>query len=250
MNGNAKGTLLVTGGSRGIGAAIALEAGRSGYAVCVNYLNELGAAETIVEQIKVGGGHAIAFNADVSDETAVAEMFDTAATSLGPIRALVNNAGVSGARGRFLEIEVRELRRILDTNLWGAMLCAREAVRHMKASPDAAGGAIVNLSSQVVRNSGANLAAYTASKAGLEGLAQALSKELARDGIRINTVSPGIIETDQNPVGDDATRSKMEQTIPLGRIGSVYDVANTVLWLLSNKASYITGTVITVAGGR
>ncbi|MDB5410640.1 MAG: glucose-dehydrogenase [Rhodospirillales bacterium] len=204
----------------------------------------------IVEAIERGGGRAMAQQADVSQESEVLKLFAAIDRQLGSVTALVNNAGIPGVRRPIGEIDASDLHRVLDVNLVGTFLCTKGAVQRMATSRGGGGGAIVNLSSTVTRTGGYRLSPYVAAKAGIEGLTKALSRELAPDGIRINALSPGIITTDQQPLGDAEWSARAVANIPLGRLGTPEEIANAALWLLSDEASYITGTVLEAAGGR
>ncbi|MDB6082221.1 MAG: glucose-dehydrogenase [Gammaproteobacteria bacterium] len=241
---------LVTGGARGIGAAVARAAGRRGYAVCVNFLSGAQQAMAVVEEIERNGGTAMSYQADISRESEVAELFAAIDRQLGPLSRLVNNAGIPGLRQPIEDIDASQFHRILDVNLVGTFLCTKEAVRRMAKSRGGAGGAIVNLSSTVTRTGGYRLSPYVAAKAGIEGLTKALSRELAPDNIRINALSPGIIATEQQPLQDAEWSARTAASIPLGRLGTPREIANAVLWLLSDESSYITGSVLEAAGGR
>lgn len=241
---------LVTGGARGIGAATARRAGAAGYAVCINYRTARAEAEALAAALIRDGGTAIAVCADVGREDEVAALFATVDRELGPLTALVNNAGDPGDRRPVIAVDPDMLRRVLDTNLVGTFLCTQQAVRRMARSGGGSGGAIVNLSSIVTRSGGSQLAAYAAAKAGVEGLTRALSRELAAEGIRVNAVSPGVIATDQQPLADTAWLERSRATIPAGRLGLPSEVAEVILWLLSDQASYVTGAIVAVAGGR
>jgi len=245
-----KGVCVVTGAARGIGAATALAAGRKGYAVCVNYVKAQAEANAVRQAIEQMGVRAIASCADVSREQEVKALFSAVDEALGPVTALVNNAGAAGTRARLVDIEADHFRGILDINLLGTFLSTKEAVRRMAKSSGGGGGAIVNLSSTAVRTGGMRIAPYVAAKAGIEGLTRALGVELAEEGIRINAVSPGIIATEQQPLADEAWRRRVIATIPLARLGTADEVAQAILWLLSDEAAYVTGTVLDIAGGR
>lgn len=245
-----KGVCIVTGAARGIGAATAIAAGRNGYAVCVNYVQAQAKAESVKLAIERAGGTAITVRADVCRENEIAALFATVDRVLGPVTALVNNAGMVGPRRAFAEVETDHFREVFDVNLLGTFLNTREAVRRMARSRGGQGGSIVNVSSMAVRSGGMRIACYVAAKAGIEGLTRALGAELAEEGIRVNAVSPGIIATDQQPLDDQAWRQRAVSTIPLGRFGMPEEIAQAILWLLSNEASYVTGTVLQVTGGR
>lgn len=236
---------IVSGGGRGIGAAIARLAGQRGYAVCVNYLKDDAAARAVVASIEAAGGRATAVRADISREDEVAALF-AAADAMGPLAALVNNAGTPGARAGVADLLPETLRRVIDVNLTGAFLCTRAAVLRMARSRGGSGGGIVTVSSVAVRTSGQTLSPYVAAKAGVEAMTRALGVELAADGIRINAVSPGFIATSQL---DMSNRAALEARVPARRIGTPEEVAEAVLWLLSEHASYVTGAILPVTGG-
>jgi NAD(P)-dependent dehydrogenase (short-subunit alcohol dehydrogenase family) len=240
---------IVTGGGRGIGAAIARLAGKRGHAVCVNYLRDEAAARTVVAAIEADGARAIAVRADVSREDEVTALFKATDDALGPVTALVNNAGTPGLRGSLVDIETDVLRRVIDVNLVGAFLCTRAAVARMARSHGGNGGSIVTLSSVATRTGGHLLSPYVAAKAATEAMTRSLAVELAPDGIRINAVSPGFIATEQLDMGNAAWKAATEARIPAGRIGTPDEVAEAVLWLLSDAASYVSGAIIPVTGG-
>jgi NAD(P)-dependent dehydrogenase (short-subunit alcohol dehydrogenase family) len=244
--------LLVTGGSRGIGAATALLAAQQGYTVAVNYTRNSLAADEVVRQIRAAGGTAITVQADVAVEAQVMAMFEKIDAKLGPLSALVNNAGVVDVAARVENMDMQRLRRMFDTNVLGAFVCAREAVRRMSTRHGGAGGAIVNVSSGAVRQgSPGQYVDYAASKGALEVLTQGLAREVAAEGIRVNTVRPGIIDTDIHASGGQPDRAQqMAAQIPLQRPGTAHEVAQAILWLLGNTASYTTGAAIDVTGGR
>lgn len=246
------GTMIITGSGRGIGAATALLAAQKGYAVCVNYANRRERADEVVATIRANGGKAIAIQADVSDEAEVKALFDTAIHELGPLVALVNNAGITGKIGRFVDRETQSLRRTLDINILGTMLCSQEAIRHMSTTTGNNGGSIINISSQAVRlGSPDEYVHYAASKAAVETFTIGLAKEVTHEGIRVNCVSPGIIETEIHAEGGDATRvQRVGQQVPMRRVGLPAEVAAAVLWLASDEASYCSGSILTVGGGR
>ena len=245
-------TLLITGGSRGIGAATALLAAQQGYAVAVNYTANEGAADEVVRQIRAHGGYAITVQADVSVEAQVLAMFDQIDAGLGRLTALVNNAGVLDVAARVDEMSVARLRRMFDINVLGSFLCAREAVLRMSTRHGGAGGAIVNVSSVAARLGGAGqYVDYAASKGAIDTFTVGLAKEVAAEGIRVNAVRPGIIETDIHASGGQPERARqMAPLVPMQRAGSALEVAQAIVWLLSEDASYTTGSLLDVAGGR
>jgi NAD(P)-dependent dehydrogenase (short-subunit alcohol dehydrogenase family) len=244
--------LLITGGSRGIGAATALLAAQQGYAIAVNYTADRKAAGDVVQQIRAVGGMAIAVRADVAVEAQVLAMFDAIDTQLGRLSALVNNAGVVDVAQRVDEMSVARLKRMFDTNVLGSFLCAREAVKRMSTLHGGAGGAIVNVSSVAARLGGAGqYVDYAASKGAIDSFTVGLAKEVAKEGIRVNAVRPGIIETAIHASGGQPERARqMAPQIPLQRPGSALEVAQAIVWLLSDDSSYTTGTLLDVAGGR
>ena len=244
--------LLITGGSRGIGAATALLAAQRGYAVAVNYASHSLAADEVVRQIRAAGGQAIAVQADVAQEDQVLAMFEKIDAKLGPLTALVNNAGVVDVAARVDEMRFDRLRRMFDINVLGSFLCAREAVKRMSTRHGGTGGAIVNVSSAAARlGSPGQYVDYAAAKAAIETLTIGLAKEVATEGIRVNAVRPGIIETDIHASGGQPDRARqMASHVPMQRSGSAHEVALGILWLLSNEASYTTGTFLDIAGGR
>jgi NAD(P)-dependent dehydrogenase (short-subunit alcohol dehydrogenase family) len=245
-------TLLITGGSRGIGAATALLAAQRGYAVAVNYTANEGAADEVVRQIRAGGGQAIAVQADVAKEAQVMAMFKKIDATLGRLTALVNNAGVVDVAARIDEMSVARLRRMFDINILACFLCAREAIKRMSTTHGGAGGAIVNVSSVAARLGGAGqYVDYAASKGAIDTLTVGLAKEVAMEGIRVNAVRPGIIETDIHASGGQPDRARqMAPLVPMQRAGTALEVAQAIMWLLSNEASYTTGALLDVAGGR
>jgi NAD(P)-dependent dehydrogenase (short-subunit alcohol dehydrogenase family) len=246
------GTLIVTGGSRGIGAAIARLAAAQGYAVAVNYVADANAASSVVREIEQNNGRASAIQADVSSETEVVRMFETAERNLGKVVALVNNAGITGGFSRLESLETRAFERVLAVNVTGAVICAREAVRRMSKRNGGTGGAIVNISSRAAQLGGAGeWIHYAMTKGAIDTLTIGLAREVAHEGIRINAVAPGLVETDiHSAAGDPARPVRMASGIPLGRAGKPEEIAEAVFWLLSPAAAYVTGTILTVSGGR
>lgn len=244
--------LLVTGGSRGIGAATALLAAQRGYAVAVNYQNNADAAEAVVRQIHEAGGRALAVQADVADEAQVLRMFAQVDEALGRLDALVNNAGVVDRAQRIEDMSVARWQRQFATNVIGAFTCAREAVRRMSTRHGGRGGAIVNVSSVAAKLGSANqYVDYAASKAAIDTFTLGLAHEVAGDGIRVNAVRPGVIDTDIHASGGQPDRAwRLAPNIPMQRPGTAQEIANAILWLLGDEASYATGAVLDVGGGR
>ncbi|MBC8038046.1 MAG: glucose 1-dehydrogenase [Rhizobiales bacterium] len=245
--------LVVTGGGRGIGAAVARQAADRGYRVAVNYLRDRGSAEKLVAEIARAGGKAAAIAGDVSKENDVTRLFDEAAKSFGPVTHVFNNAGITGRSGRLDATDETTIRACIDINVTGSILVAREACRRMALRHGGTGGAIVNMSSGAVSlGSPGEYVWYAASKGAIDSLTIGLAKEVAEDGIRVNAVAPGLIETEIHELsaGDGARMERIRPTIPMKRIGTPDEVAEAVLFLLSDAASYITGTVLRVAGGR
>lgn len=244
--------IVITGASRGIGAATARLAAARGYAVCVNYRNNQAAANAVVADIEAAGGQAIAVAADVAVEAQVVELFKTVDTRLGTVTALVNNAGILEAQKRVDEMDAARLNRILATNVTGCFLCAREAVRRMSSRHGGSGGAIVNVSSAASRlGSAGEYVDYAASKGAIDTLTIGLAREVAEEGIRVNAVRPGFIYTDIHASGGEPARvDRVKEFVPMKRGGRPEEVAAAILWLLSDEASYATGTFIDLAGGR
>lgn len=241
-------TLVVTGGSRGIGAAICTLAAERGYDVVINYAHDVAAAEKVAEEVRQRGRKALALRGDVSDEDDVKRLFQ-AAEEFGPLAALVNNAGIGGTGlGRLDEQDVETVRRVLDVNVTGAFLCCREAVRRMSTRYGGTGGAIVNISSTAAgRGSPGEWVHYAASKAAVE----TLTYGLAREGIRVNGVSPGLVDTDFHATAGAPGRARrLGPAIPLGRVGRPEEIAEAVLWMLSSAASFAVGAILQVSGGR
>jgi len=244
--------LLVTGGSRGIGAATALLAAKRGYAVAVNYTSNSLAADEVVRAIRAEGGTAITVQADVGDEAQVLAMFDKVDAKLGRLTALVNNAGIVDMQARVDEMSVARLERMMRINVIGSFVCAREAVRRMSTKHGGQGGMIVNLSSAAARlGSPGQYVDYAASKGAIESLTIGLAKEVAEEGIRVNAVRPGLIDTDIHASGGMPDRAfQLAPTVPMKRTGSAEEVAQGIVWLLSDDSSYVTGTTLDVTGGR
>ena len=243
--------MLITGGGRGIGAATARLAAQRGYAVCVNYLRNRDAAEKLVGEIEKSGGRAKAVAGDVAREADVVRMFDEA-QGLGTLAALVNNAGVLERQTRLDDMEAARFERVFATNITGAFLCAREAVRRMSTRHGGKGGAIVNVSSMASRlGSPGEYVDYAASKGAIDALTIGLAKEVAAEGIRVNAVRPGVIYTEIHASGGEPGRvDRVKSAVPMQRGGQPEEVARAILWLASSEASYSTGTFIDVSGGR
>lgn len=244
--------LVVTGSSRGIGAAIAVLGAKEGYGVAVNYRSDRDAAEALVRDIARQGGRAVAICADVSSSAGAAKLFTEVDKELGPVSALVNNAGISGGRCPITEIDEERLRRIFETNVYSAFYCSREAVRRMSRTSGGEGGSIVNVSSAAARHGGMpELAHYACTKAALDGMTIALAKELGPQGVRVNSLRPGVIVTEMhNEFGGAKLIESIAPTIPLRRAGTADEVAEAVLWLASERSSYVHGAVIDISGGR
>ena len=245
-------TLLITGGSRGIGAATALLAAQRGYAVAVNYSANSLAADEVVRQIRAGGGNAMAVQADVADEAQVLAMFSKIDAKLGRLSALVNNAGVVDVAARVDEMSAARVKRMFDINVLGSFLCAREAILRMSTRHGGSGGNIVNVSSIAARLGGSGqYVDYAASKGAMDTFTVGLAKEVALEGIRVNAVRPGIIETEIHASGGQPDRARqMAPMVPMQRAGTALEVAQSIVWLLSEDSSYCTGTLLDVTGGR
>lgn len=246
------GTLIVTGASRGIGAAIARLAGERGYAVAVNYSRGETEAGKIVDEIIGGGGRALAIHADISHEEHIVRMFETAERELGLIKGLVNNAGITGGFARVEDVSPAAIHSVLAVNVVGAILCAREAVRRMSTRRGGSGGAIVNISSRAAHTGGAGeWVHYAASKGAIDSFTIGLAREVATEGIRVNAVAPGLVETELHAAnGEPGRLQRLMPTIPMQRAGLPSEVAEGVLWLLSPAASYTTGAILEIGGGR
>ncbi len=247
-----KPVVLITGGSRGIGAATALLAAQRGYAVAVNYASNSLAADEVVRQIRAGGGSAIAVQADVAVEADITAMFAHVDAKLGRLSALVNNAGVVDVGARVDQTTTARLQRMFNINVVGSFLCAREAVLRMSTHHGGSGGAIVNVSSAASRLGGpGQYVDYAAAKGAIDTFTLGLAKEVALEGIRVNAVRPGIIDTDIHASGGQPDRVKqMAPLVPMQRAGSAHEVAKAILWLMTDDSSYTTGSFIDVAGGR
>ena len=245
-------TILITGGSRGIGRETARLCGALGWSVAVNYVsNEAAAAETVA-LVEAAGGKAIAIAGDVANEQDVIDMFAETAKAFGPITGVVNNAGIVGHKSSVADLTVERMRRIFDTNVLGAYLVAREAARVMPLSKGGQGGSIVNMSSRAAPLGSAHeYVDYAGSKGAVDTLTTGLSTELAADGVRVNAIRPGLIETDIHASGGQPDRAaRVGAMTPMGRAGTAAEVAEGVMWLLSDASSYVTGTFLDISGGR
>jgi NAD(P)-dependent dehydrogenase (short-subunit alcohol dehydrogenase family) len=246
--------LLVTGGSRGIGRDVALKAAERGYAVAVNYTSASARAEEVVATIRDSGGKAIAIQADVSDVAQVKRMFETFDREFSQLDALVNNAGVGFTQGPLETTRPEDLVRSFEVNVFGLFYCSQEAVKRMSTRHGGKGGAIVNVSSAAARTGGVNaFIDYAASKAAVDRITCSLAMEVGDQGIRVNAVRPGVTETDmieEARVADPGWLEQVVKTMPMGRIGQVEEISAPILWLLSDEAAYVTGTLIDASGGR
>ena len=244
--------ILVTGGSRGIGAACCTLAATRGYDVAINYAGNAAAAERVADDVRAAGRRAVTIQGDINDAGAVVRMFDVTEAELGPVAAFVSNAGVINKNAPLADIPVEEIRRIIDIDLTAHLICNREAVRRMALSRGGKGGSIVNISSKAATLFGAGgFIPYGAAKGGIDVLTQGLGREVAHDGIRVNALRPGLIDTDiQDDTGVANRVETFGPTVPIGRAGTAMEVAHAVLWLLSDEAAYVTGTLFDVSGGR
>src|SRR4051812_9969820 len=249
---SARNALIITGGGRGIGAATARLAAERGYAVCVNYRRNHEAAGGVVKAIEAHGGRAIAVAADVSIEADVVRLFEASDQALGALVGLVNNAGVLETQMRVEGMDASRLHRVFATNVIGAFMCAREAIRRMSTKRGGSGGAIVNVSSGAARSGSPNeYVDYAASKGAIDTFTIGLAKEVATEGIRVNTVRPGVIDTEIHASGGEPRRiDRVKSSVPMQRGGNAEEVAHAILWLLSDEASYVTGACLDVTGGR
>lgn len=243
--------VLITGGSRGIGAATALLAAQQGYAVAVNYSANSLAADEVVRQIRAAGGQAITVQADVASEREVVAMFEKVDAKLGRLTALVNNAGVVDKTSRLDHVTLARLQRLFAINVFGSFLCAREAVRRMSTRYGGAGGSIVNVSSVAARlGSPGQYVDYAASKGAIDTMTTGLAREVASEGIRVNAVRPGIIDTDIHASGGLPDRANdLAPKIPLQRPGTAAEIAETIVWLMGEQSSYTTGALLDISGG-
>ena len=244
--------LLVTGGSRGIGAATARLAAQRGYITCITYLNNRAAAEAVVADITETGGQALALQSDVSVEHEVVQLFEQIDTQLGTLTALVNNAGILEQQMRVDQMDADRLQRVFATNIVGPFLCARQAIRRMSSLYGGTGGAIVNVSSGAARKGSPHeYVDYAASKGALDTFTIGLAREVATEGIRVNAVRPGPVYTEIHASGGEPERvERVKRSVPMQRGGQAEEVANAILWLLSEEASYITGACLDVTGGE
>ena len=244
--------MVITGGSRGIGAGIARLAARSGYKVCVNYTAAADRAQEVVRSIAAEGGGAVAIRGDISQPGDVERLFEEATCALGPVRALINNAGV-GFPSPVADAEIEAIRKMIGTNLLGAILCTREAIRRMSTKRGGQGGTIVNISSIAAVHGGMpGDAAYAATKGGLDSFTLGIAKEVSSEGIRVCGVRPGIIRTEMwgGQLDEREVEEMGKRAVPLGRVGQAEDVAGIAVWLCSDQATYMTGAIVNVSGGR
>ncbi len=243
---------IITGSGRGIGAATAKLAAARGYAVCVNYLNNEERASAVVAAIRAGGGRAIMVRADTANESDVIKLFERVDLELGPVTALVNNAGITGRAGRLESFDAAAIRRVLEVNVTGTIFCSQQAVRRMSTRKGGAGGAIVNLSSLAATLGGADRwIPYAAAKGAVNSFTIGLAKEVAAEGIRVNAISPGLIDTEihaEAGIGDRL--QKVIPMVPMGRLGTAEECAEAILWLMSGEAAYMTGAILPLSGGR
>jgi NAD(P)-dependent dehydrogenase (short-subunit alcohol dehydrogenase family) len=245
-------TLLITGGSRGIGRACALLAARNGWSIGVNYREDFRAADEVVETIAKDGGRAVALKGDVSVEAEAVGIFDAATKALGPLTAVIANAGVVAPTAKLADMGAERIRHIVEVNVLGTFLTAREAARRLSKSSGGDGGSIVLMSSAAARLGSPNLYIdYAASKGAIDTLTVGLAKELAPEGVRVNAIRPGIIDTEIHASGGEPDRARiLGATAPLGRPGTAEEIAAAAIWLISDAASYVTGALLDVSGGR
>lgn len=245
-------TLLITGGASGIGAATARRAAGCGYRIAINYRSREAEARAIVADIEASGGEALALPGDMAREADIVELFEETERTFGPVTHLVNSAGINGRRGRVDEYDAGVLANLFAVNVVGLMLCCREAAKHMSAKHGGKGGAIVNVSSMAATLGGRlGSSAYAASKGAVDAFTKGFAREVAAEGIRVNSVRPGMVLTEmtEGRLKDRAFRTSIEKSIPMGRIGQSEEIAEAVLWLLSDEASFITGAMLDAAGG-
>jgi NAD(P)-dependent dehydrogenase (short-subunit alcohol dehydrogenase family) len=244
--------ILITGGSRGIGRATALLAGQRGWSVGINYVGNREAAERTVADVKAAGGRAVAIRGDVASEADVIAMFDATQTAFGPLDALINNAGIVAPSQPLAEMSLGRMKRVFDTNVLGAYLCAREAARRLSRKRGGRGGAIVNISSMAARLGAANeYVDYAGSKGAIDTKTVGLAREIGPEGVRVNAVRPGLIDTEIHASGGNPDRAaRLGAATPLGRAGKAEEVAEAIVWLASDAASYVNGAIIDISGGR
>ena len=251
MSSEAK-TLLITGGASGIGAETARRAAAHGYKVAINYRSRDAQAKAVVADIAAKGGRAIALPGDMAKEADIVRLFEETEQALGPVTHLVNSAGINGRRGRVDEYDAAILSNLFAVNVVGLMLCCREATRRMSTKNGGKGGAIVNVSSMAGTLGGRpGSSAYAASKGAVDAFTKGFAREVAAEGIRVNSLRPGMVLTEmtEGRLNDDAFRASIEASIPMGRIGRSHEMADTILWLLSEQSSFITGAMLDASGG-
>ncbi len=251
MSSEAK-TLLITGGASGIGAETARRAAAHGYKIAINYRSRDAQAKAVVADIAAKGGQAIALPGDMANEADIVRLFEETERALGPVTHLVNSAGINGRRGRVDEYDAAILANLFAVNVVGLMLCCREAARRMSTKNGGKGGAIVNVSSMAGTLGGRpGSSAYAASKGAVDAFTKGFAREVAAEGIRVNSLRPGMVLTEmtESRLNDDAFRASIEASIPMGRIGQSHEMADTILWLLSEQSSFITGAMLDASGG-